>query len=163
MTQSTVRNVVLANDHGGFAVKENIIQVIQELGIEILDLGCDSEDIVRYPLYARTAAGAVARGEADRGILICSTGIGMSIAANKIRGIRASLCSCIHHARMTRLHNDSNVLCLGGKVTGIHVLEEIVRVWLTEGYMGGRHDISLNIISEQEKEYGLIVPERNQA
>jgi ribose 5-phosphate isomerase B len=101
----------------------------------------------------------VARGEADRGILICSTGIGMSIAANKVKGVRAALCTDTYMAKMTRRHNDSNVLCLGGKITGIFEIIDIVDTWLAEDYEGGRHAISLGVIGEQEGEFGLTVPE----
>jgi len=151
--------VIIGCDHGGFPVKAELVEHIQHKGIEVIDIGCPSEDIVRYPHYARKVAGAVARGEADRGILICSTGIGMSIAANKIRGVRAALCTDTYMAKMTRQHNDANVLCLGGKITGIFELLDIVDTWLAESYVGGRHDISLGLIAEQEAALGLRVPD----
>lgn len=148
----TVKTLAIGNDHGGFAVKAQIVEKIKELGIEVTDVGCDSEEIVRYPHFSRTVADMVARGEVDRGILICSTGIGMSIAANKVKGIRAALCTDSYMAKMTRRHNNSNILCLGGKITGIFELLDIVELWLTEEYEGGRHDISLGIITDQEAE-----------
>jgi len=151
--------VIIGNDHGGYQTKAELVEHLQEKGIEVVDVGCGSEDIVRYPHYARKVAGAVARGDAERGILICSTGIGMSVAANKVRGVRAALCTDSYMARMTRQHNDTNVLCLGGKITGIFEVLDIVDTWLAEGYIGGRHDISLGLIADQENEYGLTVPD----
>ena len=151
--------LIIGNDHGGYAAKKELVEHLAARGIGVVDAGCDSEQIVRYPHYAREVAGAVARGEADRGILICSTGIGMSIAANKVKGIRAALCTDTYMAKMTRRHNDSNVLCLGGKITGIFEIIDIVDTWLAENYDGGRHAISLGLIAEQEDEFGLTVPE----
>jgi len=100
----------------------------------------------------------VARGEYPRGILLCSTGIGMAIAANKIKGIRAALCTSHYMAKMTRQHNDANVLCLGGRITGIFELIDIAETWLAHEFIGGRHTISLDILAGQETEYGLTVP-----
>jgi len=153
-----VRRIIIGNDHGGYEAKLELVRHLVANGVEVVDAGCDSTEIVRYPHYARKVAGAVARGQFDRGVLICSTGIGMSIAANKIRGIRAALCTDSTMARMTRQHNDSNVLCLGGKITGIFELIDLLDTWLAEGYIGGRHDISLGIIRDQEQEFGLTVP-----
>ena len=150
--------VVIGNDHGGYEAKVQIVEHLKLRGIEVLDTGSDSTEIVRYPHYVRKVAGAVARGEFSRGILICSTGIGMSIAANKIRGVRAALCTSHYMAKMTRQHNDSNVLCLGGKITGIFELIDIVDAWLDNDYIGGRHDISLGLIRDMEEELGLTVP-----
>jgi ribose 5-phosphate isomerase B len=144
--------IVVGNDHGGFAAKLEIVKHLQLKCLEVRNIGSDSEDIVRYPLYARQVAQAVASGEFDCGILICSTGIGMSIAANKFKGIRAALCTSAYMAKMTRRHNDSNVLCLGGKITGVLELLDIVDAWLENQYEGGRHAISLSLISELEDE-----------
>jgi ribose 5-phosphate isomerase B len=159
MSHPQVKRVVIGNDHGGVEAKFEILRLLRERGIEAVNVGTDTPEICRYPHYARKVAGAVARGEADRGILICSTGIGMSIAANKIKGIRAALCTSTYMAKMTRQHNDSNVLCLGGKITGIDEILDIVATWLDEAYTGGRHDISLGILAEQEAEYGLRAPQ----
>ncbi len=151
--------IIIGNDHGGYDVKMELARHLRERGIEVVDAGCDSAEIVRYPNYARTVAGAVARGEFERGILICSTGIGMSIAANKFPGVRAALCTSTYMAKMTRQHNDSNVLCLGGKITGIYELLDIVDAWLENDYVGGRHAISLGLIDELERDLGPKLPE----
>jgi len=150
--------IMIGCDHGGYAVKGPIVERLTALGHAVADVGCDSEAIVRYPHYARKVAGAVARGEVDRGILICSTGIGMSIAANKVRGVRAALVTTTYTAKMTRRHNDANVLCLGGKVTGLFELLDIVDTWLAHDYDGGRHAISLGLIADWEDQVGLGVP-----
>ena len=143
--------VYIGNDHGGCALKKVLMGRMEELGIQCVNVGTDSEEIVRYPYYAARVAGAVASGEADRGVLICSTGIGLSIVANRFRGVRAALCTDTYMAKMTRRHNDSNVLCLGGKVTGDFVALDILETWLREEYEGGRHAISLGLIKEAEK------------
>jgi ribose 5-phosphate isomerase B len=151
--------IIIGNDHGGYEAKLAVVEHLRGRGIAVENAGSDSTEIVRYPHYARTVAGAVARGEYERGILICSTGIGMSIAANKIKGIRASLCTSHYAGMMTRQHNDSNVLCLGGKTTGAFELLHILDAWLDEAYIGGRHDISLGLIGELEDELGIGVPQ----
>jgi ribose 5-phosphate isomerase B len=153
-----VDGIIIGNDHGGYLAKVEIVKHLEERGVEVTDIGCESDDIVRYPRYARRVAGAVARGEFERGILICSTGIGMAIAANKVKGVRASVCTSHYMGKMTRRHNDSNVLCLGGKITGIYELLEIVDAWLENDYSGGRHEISLGLIRDMEEELGLGVP-----
>ena len=143
--------VYIGNDHGGYALKILFVKQLEEWGIKCVDIGCDSTDIVRYPYYAAQVAGAVAEGKTDRGILICSTGIGMSIEANRFKGVRASLCTDTYMAKMTRRHNNANVLCLGGKVIGDFEALDILETWLNEEYEGGRHDISLELIEESEK------------
>lgn len=151
--------IMIGCDHGGYQVKGQIVAHLREAGHDVRDVGCHSEEIVRYPHYARKVARAVARGDVDRGILICSTGIGMSIIANKVRGIRAALCTSTYMAKMTRRHNDSNILCLGGRITGIFELLDIVDTWLANAYEGGRHDISLGLIRDWEEEAGAGVPD----
>lgn len=145
-----MKEIWIANDHGGYILKKQIIAHLEQNGIKVKDVGCDSEDIVRYPYYAAQVAAAVSNGEIERGILICSTGIGMSIIANKYPRVRAALCHSEYEAKMTRAHNDSNVLCLGGKTLGVYPALEIVDIWLSTAYMGGRHEISLNLIREAE-------------
>lgn len=139
-------------------VFDAIVSHLDDRGILAENAGSDSTEIVCYPIYACKVAGAVARGEFERGILVCSTGIGMSIAANKIKGIRASQCTSHYEATMTRQHNDSNVLCLGGKTTGIFEILHILDAWLENDFAGGRHDISLKLIRDIEAEVGCGVP-----
>ena len=152
--------IIIGNDHGGYEAKLEVAAHLREKGFEVVDAGSDSTEIVRYPVYVSKVAGAVARGEIGRGILICSTGIGMSIAANKFPGIRAALCTSTYMAKMTRQHNNSNILCLGGKITGVYEMLDIVDAWLENVYTGGRHDISLSLIAEIERDLGLKLPEQ---
>jgi ribose 5-phosphate isomerase B len=140
----------IGNDHGGFELKSQIVEHLASKGIAVHDVGCPSEEIVRYPYYAAAVAEAIVRQEASRGILICSTGIGMSIIANRYRGIRASLCTSVHMGKMTRAHNDSNILCLGGKITEASDALEILDAWLATPFEGGRHQISLGLIRDAE-------------
>jgi len=143
--------IMIGCDHGGFALKQKLLPVLSEHGVEVIDIGCDSEDIVRYPYFAAKVAQAVGDKAVDRGILICSTGIGMSILANRHKGVRASLCTSTYMAKMTRLHNDSNLLCLGGRITGEFEAVDILETWLSTGFEGGRHCISLGLIEEAEE------------
>jgi ribose 5-phosphate isomerase B len=142
----------VGNDHGGLELKTEVMNYLAEKAIASRNIGTDSKDIVRYPHYAEKIAGAVSTGEIKRGILICSTGIGMSIAANKFRNVRASLCTSTYMGKMTRAHNNSNILCLGGKITGTLEAIDIMEAWLTTEYIGERHDISLGIIAELENQ-----------
>jgi ribose 5-phosphate isomerase B len=137
-------------DHGGFELKQHILRFLEGRSLRCHDAGCHSTEIVRYPYFAAQVAEGVVRGEAQRGILICSTGIGMSIIANRYRGVRASLCTSTYMGKMTRAHNDSNVLCLGGKITGAFEALDILEAWLVTPYEGGRHDISLGLIRDAE-------------
>lgn len=131
--------IVIGSDHGGFALKEVILSFLQESGHDVIDVGCFDTNSVDYPELADLVCEKVRAGEAEKGILICGTGIGVSMAANKHEGIRAALCSNHYTAVMSREHNDANVLCLGERVTGSGVAEEIVRVWLETSFGGGRH------------------------
>ncbi len=142
----------IGNDHGGYEMKRQIIDHLNERSVPVHDVGCDSTEIVRYPYYAAKVAGAISRGETARGILICSTGIGVSILANKYMGVRASHVTSTYQARVTRAHNDSNILCLGGKVTGLFEALDMVDAWLDTKYEGGRHDISLGLIKDADSE-----------
>jgi len=124
-----LETIWIGNDHGGYELKVKIVEHLAAKGIDVHDVGSGSDKIVRYPYYAAPVAGAVSRGEAARGILICSTGIGMSILANKFRGVRASVCTSTYLAKMTRAHNDSNILCLGGKTTGLDEALDMITFW----------------------------------
>ena len=140
----------IGNDHGGYELKLQIVEHLKKKGLAVHDAGTHSTDIVRYPYFAAEVAGAVSTGRARRGILICSTGIGMSIIANKFKGVRASLCTSTYMGKMTRAHNDSNILCLGGKITGVFEALDILDAWLSTEYEGGRHAISLGLIADAE-------------
>lgn len=141
----------IANDHGGYELKKHFLDYFVSKGIPYFDLGCNSTDIVRYPRYASRIATAVSTGEASKGILICSTGIGMSIVANRYPGVRAGLCTSTYMARMNRAHNDGNLLCIGGMITGKLEALDILDTWLNTSYEGGRHDISLGLLKDVEK------------
>lgn len=131
--------VAVASDHGGIDLKATVISVLESLGCEVADLGTHDRSSCDYPDYAQKVAEGVAAGVYDRGVLICGTGLGMSIAANKVAGVRAALCNEVYSARMARAHNDANVLCLGARVVGPGVAEEIVRTFFTAEHEGGRH------------------------
>lgn len=131
--------IAMAADHGGFALKEALKAALTEQGHEVVDFGTHSAEIVDYPDFAGPAARAVAAGECERGILFCGTGLGVMITANKVRGIRAVACQDCYSARMSRLHNNANILCLGGRVHGVGLAEEIARIWLAAPFAGDRH------------------------
>ena len=131
--------IALGADHRGFALKEELKAWLAAHGQEVSDFGPANAERVDYPDYAFKVADAVARRQADRGILVCSTGIGMSIAANKVRGVRAALADSVRLARLSREHNDSNVLCLGADSVSAALARRIVGVWLKSGFAGGRH------------------------
>lgn len=143
--------VAIASDHGGMAIRKEIINLLEEMGIGYEDLGCECSSSVDYPDYAIPVAEKVANGEADRGILICGTGIGMSIAANKVMGIRCALVHDLFTAKVTREHNDSNVLAMGERVIGPGVAREIARIWLTTEFEGDRHAKRVNKIKLYEE------------
>jgi ribose 5-phosphate isomerase B len=140
--------VAIASDHGGMKIREEIKSLLKELNIEFEDFGCECETSVDYPDYAQPVATKVAEGEFDRGILICGTGIGMSIAANKVKGIRCALVHDMFSAKATREHNDSNVLAMGERVIGPGLAREIAKIWLTTEFEGGRHEIRVNKIHQ---------------
>jgi ribose 5-phosphate isomerase B len=142
--------IAVGSDHRGYPLKDRITRQLRAGGHEVVDLGCDGTDSADYPDYAFAVAEKVAAGEADRGILVCGSGIGMSIAANKVKGIRAALCHSIDDARMTRKHNDSNVLSLSAKSMEDPRIEELVRVWLETPFEGGRHIRRIDKIIEYE-------------
>jgi ribose 5-phosphate isomerase B len=131
--------IAVGNDHRGYEAKEQIKAIITQLGHECIDMGVVDKNPVDYPDIAYKAAHAVANKEADRAILVCGTGIGMSIAANKVKGIRAALCHDELNAQISRHHNDANVLCLAGDLVGAVVLRKIVETWLNTEFTGGRH------------------------
>jgi ribose 5-phosphate isomerase B len=140
-------NVFIGCDHAGFALKQNIVKVLQGLSLTVKDLGCDCEETsVNYPDYAYQVVQAILTNPGSRGILICGTGLGMSITANRFLGIRAALCQELYTARMSRLHNDANLLIMGGRIVGPGLAQEIVHVWFNTPFEGGRHQERLNLI-----------------
>ena len=144
-------NIAVCSDHGGFELKLRLIPFIEEMGHTVTDFGCCSEASVDYPDMAFPMAEAVAAGEYERGIAICGTGIGVSICCNKVKGIRCALCGDVLSAELTRRHNDSNVLAMGGRIIGPETAKAITRVWLETGFDGGRHENRINKINEYEK------------
>ena len=143
--------IALGCDHGGFELKQEIIQYLEEKEIPYKDFGCDSTKSVDYPIYARKVGRAIQNGECEKGILICGTGIGISIAANKMKGIRAALCTDCFSAEATRQHNDANVLALGGRVVGTGLALKIVDTFLnTEFSQDERHERRIRLIESEE-------------
>lgn len=142
--------IAIGSDHAGFALKEFLKKKLSDSGLEIIDVGTFSEESVDYPDYAEKVGKMVAEKEADFGILVCGTGIGMSIAANKLPGIRAAVCSNLFQAIMARRHNDANVLCIGSRVTGDEHALMIAQTFLSEKFEGGRHQRRVDKISDLE-------------
>ncbi len=146
--------VAIGSDHAGFPLKEAIKAFLIGAGRKVEDVGTHSETSTDYPLYAKKVSRLVQRGDVERGILVCGTGIGMSITANKFRGIRAALCTDEYTARMSRRHNNANILCLGSRVVGVDLALSIVKAWLSEEFEGGRHLERLTIIESWESDKG---------
>ena len=142
--------VAISSDHGGNNLRKEIINLLTELDIEHIDYGPDSDASVDYPDYAVPVANAVVEGKVDRGILICGTGIGMSISANKIKGIRCALVHDVFSAKATREHNDTNIIAMGERVIGPGLAREIVSTWLTTEFEGGRHERRINKMMDLE-------------
>ena len=144
--------IALASDHAGYAEKERLKPLFSELGLEVEDLGTVSEDSVDYPDYARLVAERVAHGEAEQGVLVCGSGTGMAIAANKVPGVRAAVAWSEETARLARQHNDANVLSIGARVTPEEEIPKIVRAWFNAKFDGGRHTGRVEKIREIEKQ-----------
>lgn len=147
--------IAIASDHGGFDLKANIISFLRELGYELSDMGPENSDSVDYPDYGIKIAQAITKNKVSRGIVICGTGIGMSIVVNRFSGIRGALCCDIFTAKLSREHNDSNILIMGGRVVDHNLAKEIVRVWLNTRFEGGRHLKRLDKISKLDKSINL--------
>ncbi|HEU4383228.1 MAG TPA: ribose 5-phosphate isomerase B [Anaeromyxobacteraceae bacterium] len=143
--------VIFGSDHVGLGLRAEAIRVAREKGFEVDDLGPFSGESVDYPDYARTVAEAVASGRARFGVLVCGTGIGMSISANKVKGVRAAHCTTEYEARMARAHNDANVLCLGERVLGVGQAGSVVASFLSQPFEGGRHQRRVDKITAMEK------------
>ncbi|MGD8719080.1 MAG: ribose 5-phosphate isomerase B [Candidatus Zixiibacteriota bacterium] len=145
--------IAFASDHRGFPLKEYLKAAAAELGHEAVDFGTDCEDSCDYVDFGRAAAEAVARGEVERGVLVCGTGVGMSLVGNKVPGVRASLCWTVHMARLTRAHNDSNVIVFSGDQTGLRYAREMFVAWLETPFEGGRHGRRVDKIKAIEADY----------
>ena len=143
-----MKKIAIASDHGGFELKETVITHLLNDGWEIDDLGPNNEDSVDYPDYGIKLAEIIANKKVERGIVICATGVGMSIVVNRFPGLRGTLCSDIYTAKMSREHNDSNILIMGGRVIGKGLASEIVDTWLNTAFEGGRHQRRLDKINE---------------
>ncbi|MBI5236723.1 MAG: ribose 5-phosphate isomerase B [Deltaproteobacteria bacterium] len=143
--------IAIASDHAGLELKLDLKEFLTELGREALDMGVDNDASVDYPDYGSPVAEKVSTGEVKKGVLICGTGVGMSILANKFRGVRAALVSDVYTARMSREHNDANILVIGGRIVGKGLAREILRTWLETRFAGGRHQRRLDKITEIEK------------
>ena len=143
--------IALGCDHNGLLLKQAIIQLLKEMNHEAVDLGCYDTTSVDYPDVAKAVAQAVAQGQCQHGMLVCGTGIGMSMAANKVKGVRAALCHDVFSARRAREHNDANVLCMGGQVVGVGPALEVVKSYLSVAFEGGRHARRVGKIVDMEK------------
>lgn len=144
----------IGNDHSALEIKKEIMEFLQEKGHEILDYGTNSRESCDYPEYGEIVGRAVVKGEVDQGILICGTGLGISLAANKVKGVRAAVCSEPYTARMARMHNNCNILALGARVVGADLAKMIVDVWLnTEFEEGGRHQKRVDMIAQVENRW----------
>ncbi|MBM4141113.1 MAG: ribose 5-phosphate isomerase B [Nitrospira sp.] len=145
--------IAIGSDHAGFELKKEIISLLNDLGIESIDYGTNGTESVDYPDIGIKVSEAVSNKKIERGILICGTGIGMSIVANKFPGVRASLCNDLFTAKMSRLHNDANILVLGGRIVGKDLAKEIVKTWINTPFEGERHCIRLNKIAQIEEHF----------
>ena len=143
--------IAVASDHAGLPLKLEIIKLLEERGLEYRDYGTYTTESCDYPQFGEAPAGAVASGECDRGLLFCGTGIGISLSANKVRGIRCAVCSEPYSARMSRLHNNANMLALGARVVGTDLARMIVETWLDAEFEGGRHSRRVDMITAMEE------------
>ncbi|MEJ7844903.1 MAG: ribose 5-phosphate isomerase B [Acidimicrobiales bacterium] len=153
--------VAIGSDHAGFALKVHLLGLLADDRHEVIDLGTDSEDTVDYPPICAAVGRAVVAGEAERGIVLGGSGQGEQLAANKVAGVRAALCNDLYTARMSREHNDANVLAMGGRIVGTGLAGEILRLWLTTGFEGGRHQRRVDQITDIERAADGIGPERS--
>ncbi len=143
--------IVIGNDHTAVSMKQDIIRYVESLGHEVTDFGTNSAESCAYPVYGEKVARAVAAGEFDCGILICGTGVGISIAANKVNGVRAAVCSDATTARLVKAHNNANILAFGARIVGIELAKDIVRAYLEAEFEGGRHADRVAMLAEIEE------------
>ena len=144
--------IAIGSDHAGYELKTHLAKGLADAGHQVIDLGTDSEASVDYPAFCAAVGRAVVRGDADRGIVLGGSGQGEQLAANKVHGVRAALCNDLYLARMSRQHNDANVLSMGGRVVAFGLADEILRLWLSTEYEGGRHQARLDQIADIERE-----------
>ncbi len=144
--------VAIGADHAGFALKQHLVATLRTDGPEVLDLGTDSDEAVDYPPICAAVGRAVVNGDAERGIVLGGSGQGEQLAANKVRGVRAALCNDLYTARLSREHNDANVLSIGGRIVGTGLADEILRLWLATGFEGGRHQRRVEQIAAIERD-----------
>ena len=142
--------IAIASDHTGVELKSEIIKYLKELGYEVSDFGTNSAESIDYPIYGKKVADEVAKGKYDGGVLICGTGIGISLAANKVKGIRAAVCSEPYSAKLSKQHNDSNIIAFGARVVGVDLAKMIVKEWIEAKFEGGRHLKRVELISKIE-------------
>lgn len=146
-----VTKVAVGCDHGGFVLKDAVIATLKELGAEVKDFGCYDTSSVDYPVYGEKVGRAVASGECDLGVIMCGTGIGISIAANKVKGVRAAVCTNTYMAKLTKNHNNANIIALGGRVISEDEAKEIVKAWYLADFEGGRHQRRIDEIAKIEE------------
>lgn len=145
-----IMRIAIGNDHTAVDLKNTIVDYLAELGYDVINLGTDSRESCDYPVYGEKVGRAVADGQADLGIAICGTGVGISLAANKVKGVRACVCSEPYTAKLSRMHNNSNVLAFGARVVGDELAKMIVKEWLDAEFEGGRHQRRVDMIMEIE-------------
>lgn len=143
--------IIIGNDHAATAMKFEIMEYLQELGHEVVNVGTDDNGSCNYPEYGEKVGRAVAAGEADCGVLICGTGVGISIAANKVPGVRAAVCSDVTTARLVKEHNNANIIAFGARIVGVETAKDIVKAYLDAEFAGGRHQQRIDMIHEIEK------------
>ena len=148
--------IAIGSDHAGYRLKEHLIAVLKDDGHDVTDLGTNSEEPVDYPIYCSRVGRVVADGDADRGIVLGGSGQGEQLSANKVKGVRAALCNDLYTAEFSRRHNDANVLSMGARVVGEGLADEILRVWLTTDFEGGRHQRRIDEITALETEENLV-------
>ena len=148
--------IAIASDHSGVELKLEIIEYLKELGHEVSDFGTNSKESVDYPIYGKKVADEVAKGKYDGGVLICGTGIGISLAANKVKGIRAAVCSEPYSAKLSKMHNNSNIIAFGARVVGVDLAKMIVKEWTEAKFEGGRHSKRVDLISKIENGEEII-------
>ena len=143
-----IKRIAIGADHAGVEYKQPLIQYLESKGYEIVNVGTDTTDAVDYPIYAKKVCEEVTSGRADTGILICGTGIGMSMMANKQKGIRAAVCGDTKSAEFTRLHNDANVLCMGARIISFDLCKQITDIYLATDFMGGKHKVRIDMFED---------------